>query len=99
MSIRHILGLLLLFFAIACLGMSQRDSVRRQPGQMSKHKGWVPSGPVRDVPLSSFDRVGSLIIGVRFGLGGIYCFAMPWIHRKKDDAKPALRMETADGRR
>jgi hypothetical protein len=88
MTIRHIIGLLLLLGAVGCFGLSQMDSVRSQPGYTSKARGWVPMGPERDVSLSSFDRTAYLVGGIVLGLGGIYCFAMPWIHRRTDDANP-----------
>ncbi len=62
--------------------MSQKHSVRSQPGYESKSKGWVPMGPERDVQLNSFDRTGYRVGGSVLGLGGIYCFAIPLIHRK-----------------
>src|SRR5207249_7711127 len=55
-----------------------------QPGYESKTKGWTPTGPEQEVPLNSFERTAYMVCGIVLGLGGIYCFAMSWIHRKPE---------------
>lgn len=84
MTIRYIMGLLLLLGALGCLGMKQRESFRCFPGHYTHTEGWVSTGPPCDVPLSSFDHVMYQAVGILFSLGGIYCLILPWVQREPD---------------
>jgi hypothetical protein len=81
--------MLLVQGAVGCFGLSQTKSVRVRPGYDSKVRGPIFTGPEQETYLSSFDRSVYAGGGVVLGLGAIYSFIMPWIHRKRDNTAPA----------